>query len=319
MAELVGRNDPLAAQDLQFDARFAADALAYKASGDRRILEELANSPAAGHLLNHARNFDYDVPKDSTADLVRFLMKPGNSDGHLADVGRRSLDFFTGPLLDDPRWVGDVLRYLPDGFRFKSRLFLTYGYDIGVAFPPNASLNGVSTHFDGHPREILYYAIHELHHVGFMMLRPPPRLADMKTRGDVLKAVEYLTQLEGLAVWAAYERRRNEGALSEDGDYAALADEERMRKDEALYWGYFESLKKNPSEPADGEARAALERLSGGERLWYRVGARMAARIEQTLGRAALVALIGKDPGRFFQAYRSVAKSGPFIRSSSFR
>lgn len=87
-AELVGPNDPLAVQDLQFDARFAADALTYKARGDPGILEEMAKSPAAAHLLNHARHFDYDVPTLSSADLVHFLMKPGNSESHWADVGR---------------------------------------------------------------------------------------------------------------------------------------------------------------------------------------------------------------------------------------
>jgi hypothetical protein len=67
----------------------------------------------------------------------------------------RNLAFFTGPLLDDPHWVNDALRYLPAGFRFRGSLFLTFGYDIGVALAPNASLNGASPRFDGRPRELL--------------------------------------------------------------------------------------------------------------------------------------------------------------------
>jgi len=312
LADLVGPSDPLAAHDLHFDARFAVDALAYVKSGERRRLDRLAQSPAAQHLLNHARNFDYpDMPKDSTAALVASLVEPRAERAKRAGTCAHSLDFFTGPMLEDPHWVNDVLAYLPAGFRFHGSLFLTFGYDIGVAFPPNASLNGASSHFDGHPRELLYYAIHELHHAGFMTFHPPPRWADIKTCDDLLKAVEYLTQLEGMAVLAATERRRLEQALSADGDYIALQDDVRMQKDEALYLKEYEDLKKRTDQPADKDAWAVIERMSGGERLWYRVGARMAGRIEKELGRPALVSLVQEGPQRFFQVLRDLRDKPP--------
>lgn len=47
--------------------------------------------------------------------------------------------------------------------------------------------------------------------------------------------------------------------------------------------------------------------MSWGERLWYRVGARMAQRIEEKYGRAELVELIQKGPSEFIQSYRSLA------------
>ncbi len=307
LSELAGPADPLVVHDLHFDARFAVDALAYLESGDRRLLDQLARSPAALHILNHARNFENaDVPRESAEALVASLLEPREERAKRAAACGRSLAFFTGPLLDDLHWLHDVLRYLPAGFRFHGTLFLTFGYDIGVAFPPNASLNGATPHFDGHPRELLYYAIHELHHAGFMTIHPPPRFADLKTCRDLLSLVRYSTQLEGMAVFAAWERRRAEGALGDDADYVALQDAARMERDEALYFKDYDGLKKRAGQPADKDAWAVIERMSGGERLWYRVGAVMADRIEKKLGRPALVNLVGRGPGSFFQSYLSL-------------
>lgn len=312
LSSLVPASDPLAAQDLRFDARFAALALDYFRTSDRRFLDELALQPAAAHLLAHARNFDYDVPKDSARALVDALLAPAPDRARRIATCRESLAFFTGPMLEDPRWVQDALRYLPAGFRFDGSLFLTFGYDIGVAFPPNASLNGAHRHFEGHPRELLYYAIHELHHAGFMSLHPPLRFPDFKTCRDLLSAVQYHTQLEGIAVLAAWDRRRAENALAEDGDYAALEDSTRMAKDVAAYFRDYDHLARRGDEPLDADARAVVERMSGGERLWYRVGALMARRIEERLGRPALLASIAQGPARFLEIGRPLVSSdGP--------
>ncbi len=304
LSSLVPASDPLAAQDLRFDARFAALALDYFRTSDQRFLDELALQPAAAHLLAHARNFDYDVPKDSARALVDALLAPAADRTRRIATCRESLSFFTGPMLDDPRWVQDALRYLPAGFRFRGSLFLTFGYDIGVAFPPNASLNGAHARFEGKPRELLYYAIHELHHAGFMSMQTPPRIADLKTCRDLLGLVRYSTQLEGMAVLAAWERRRAEKALDDASDYAALEDEGRMRAEVESYLRDVDDLSRRGDQPLDAGAWAVIDRMSSGERLWYRVGALMARRIEDRLGRPALLALIAEGPARFFETGR---------------
>ncbi len=309
---LVGPADRLAAQDLSFDARFAERALAILASGGRDGVEALAAGPAAIHLLNHARQFNYDVPHDSAAALVRSLLEGETADGTRAATCRRSLDYFSGPMLDDPRWAGDALGYLPEGFRFRGSLFLTFGYDIGVALAPNASLNGAHRHFDGHPRELVYYAIHELHHVGFQSLRPPPRVDAMRTAADVRRFVEFATQMEGMAVLAAWERRRAEGALGDDPDYVALGDEAAMRAEEREYFRLFDGLAAEGDVKSPEDAMERIMRFSSGGRLWYRVGARMAAAVEKAHGRAALVSLVGNDPADFLAASRRLlAGVGP--------
>jgi hypothetical protein len=304
----VGPEDHLALHDLSFDPSFAQSAMEYLRSGDASVLQRLSNSAAATHLLQHARNFDYDVPKDSPEALVSYLLTPLDKHKESMEGCERALAFFSGPMVDDPHWIADTLRYLPDDFRFHGTLFLTFGYDIGVAFGSTASLNCAHPRFEKHPRELKYYAIHELHHVGFMHYQPPPKLSDLKTCGDLLRLVEYSTQLEGMAVLAAYQRREEEHTLSDDNDYVALQDEERMQRDEALYFEDFHYLEKRSAEAADAAAWAVSNRMSSGERLWYRVGARMAQRIEQASGRSALVLLIKQGPVAFIDAYQAARR-----------
>ena len=101
-----------------------------------------------------------------------------------------------------------------------------------------------------------------------MTYSSPPRVTDLKTCADLLALVDYSTALEGSAVVAALEPRRRDNALDRDEDYVAPRDDERMRELEAL---------------------AVIDRMSGGNRHWYRVGARRAMRIEAAEGRPALV------------------------------
>lgn len=218
LSNLVAKSDPLAQQNLSFDASFAQEAIDYIHSPSPKLLDSMVESLAITHILNHARNFDYDVPKDSRTALVNNLLGPQDKQAVRLATCQRALAYFSGPMLADPHWVSDSLRYLPADFRYNGALFLTFGYDIGVAFGANASLNCTHPRFDLRPRELLYYAIHELHHVGFMAYQPPPKLDDIKTCAELLKLVEYSTQLEGMAVLAAYQRRSEEHALADDPD-----------------------------------------------------------------------------------------------------
>ena len=303
LKELLPAGDPLRAHDLLFDARFALAAADYLGSPRDSLAAALARLPATEHLLAHARWFDYSVARDSREAFARDLLAraAGRREAILASAA-----YFTRPMLDDPRWIADALSYLPSDFRFRGSLYLVAGYDIGVALAPHASLNAAHAHFDGHPRELLYYAIHELHHVGFMTYSPPPKVADLKTCADVRRLVDYSTALEGMAVLSARGRRASEGALAGDEDYVALEDEPRMARYEARYFQEYDALKKRGAEPADAAAMAVIERMSGGERLWYRVGARMVAALEKALGRPAMAALLTRSPESLVPTYRQI-------------
>ena len=308
LRDLVPASDPLCRQDLSFDARFAQAAVNYVRSRDPALPEILAQLPATQHLLNHAMHFDYDVPKNSPLELVTYLLPASRDLKAEADRVERSIAYFTGPMLDDPHWVNEVLYYLPSGFRFRGSLFLTFGYDIGVALAPNASLNGAHRHFAENQRELLYYAIHELHHVGVNTYQPPPRISDIKTCADILRLVDYSTELEGMGVYATYRRREAEHALQDDPDYVALANPEQMRVLERRYNELYENLKHRKNEPADRDAFSVVEKMSSGDRLWYRVGAMMAGRIEQTLGHEALIKIIAGNHPAFVETYRKIPR-----------
>jgi hypothetical protein len=71
-----------------------------------------------------------------------------------------------------------------------------------------------------------------------------------------------------------------------------------------LYDEQYQYLKKRGNEAADKEALAVIDRMSSGDRLWYRVGAMMAARIEERLGHDALVSLVAKDHPTLVETYR---------------
>ena len=307
LRDLVPSTDKLAEHDLSFDTSFARQAIEYLQSNDPHLLERMADSPAITHILNHAQNFDNDdVPRESRTALLNSLLGPQSAQAGRSAICARSLEYFSGPMLSDPHWIDETLAYLPADFRFHGTLFLTFGYDIGVAFAPNASLNCTHSRFDTHPRELLYYAIHELHHVGFMDYQKPPKMADIKSCADLLNLVEYSTQLEGMAVLAAYQRRQKDHALGDDPDYVALGDERRMQADLASYFKIHDYLKRRGSQAADADAWAAIKSMSSGERLYYRVGAYMAQRIEASKGRVVLLALIKEGPAKFIATYQSL-------------
>lgn len=299
------------AAEVRLDSRHATLALEYLHSDDPALIEDLARTPATSHLLAHARAFDNeDFPRDSARALAEQLVAPGPRRDAAAATCARSLEFFEGPLVGDQAWIEDVTRYLPAGRPLRASLFLTFGYDIGVAYGDGASLNCGHRHFAGDPHELVYFAIHELHHAGFMAYQPAIPLERLHTCADLRRFVDLAMQLEGMAVLATLPRRRAEGTTALDGDARALEDEPEMRREEARYRELLQGLEARGQEPLDAAAWAVIERLSG-ERLWYRVGARMAQRIERARGRAALVALIEAGAERFVQAAAEVSPRQP--------
>ncbi len=91
-----------------------------------------------------------------------------------------------------------------------------------------------------------------------------------------------------------------------------------MERNTADYFKDYDYLAGRGDQPLDADARAVIDRMSSGERLWYRVGALMARRIEESRGRPALVALIGQDPARFIEAARPLMVP-PSSRTSATR
>lgn len=304
-----GKSSHLPGRDLNFDFSFVELSIEYLESGDDNVLDKLADSSSVAHLLNHARHTTFETP--GAEALVRDLLEPREEKAKLIPHVHKLLSFARREIAGNPDWICETLRYLPEGFCFHGRLYFTFGYDIGVSVTPNASLNLAHSHFLKNPEELVYYAIHELHHTGYTTCHPLPVVKDLRNCSDLLGLVEYCTHLEGMGVYAPIRIRQRNGALDDDPDYVALQSEERIAEYERQYWRDYEYLRYRGTEPLDQDAFTVLGRMSTGDRLWYRVGAHMAATIENELGLPALVEFIKKGPGEFVRAYQRINAAVP--------
>ena len=157
-------------------------------------------------------------------------------------------------------------------------------------------------------KEIWFYCIHEVHHSGVMQIHPMPQIiSDIDTAQELTDFVRYATFLEGLAVHAARDARREAGALEQDRDYVALGDTENLAHVLTVYWQQLSFIDKEIGVPLSDVHWKLVEEMSSGDRLWYVAGAAMAAAIEDSLGRNGLLEIIRQGPDAFFNAYNEVS------------
>jgi hypothetical protein len=201
----------------------------------------------------------------------------------------------------------EAAAYLPKDALSETVLYLTVGYDIGVAVSGEASLNLAHPHFLENEDEVWFYCVHEVHHAGFQKYHDLPVLADVQTTSDLAGLIRYLTTLEGLAVHAARKWRTEAGALQDDQDYVALLDPKSMDRYEEEFFSLYASLVEGSPRPLKERDWEILDRMSSGNRLWYRVGARIADRLERELGREMLIEMIRQGPDAFFGWYAEIA------------
>jgi hypothetical protein len=165
-------------------------------------------------------------------------------------------------------------------------------------------VNLAHPHYLKNTREIKYYSIHELHHAGFVKLKNNimPSL-NITTYGDMSKLIEYFTHLEGMGTYVPLDIRIRENAMSIDNDYILLRDDEQMKVLEKEFFEIYFHFKNNPKSIITDADWEKVSILSDSKRLWYRVGAIMAQKIDRTLGRGRLVNLISKPSEEFFKTY----------------
>lgn len=289
-----------------FDFTFVESALTYLATGDEAILADIADGPAAEHLAAHATRVSMDGRVRSPQEIVNSLLKPRVGDNRTPDSVQRLVAMVRQDAARRNECLAGALAYLPDGSPIRGKLFLTYGYDIGVAVSGNASLNLAHEHFLRNPEEVWYYCVHELHHAGFQTFHDLPKISTLETVQDLIGLIEYSTQLEGMAVHAARRPRAEHEALESDEDYVTLQDDRRMAAYEREYFEILQELIPRRTRPLTDSDWAVLDRMSDGDRLWYRVGALMADRIEAAHGRSRLRSLVASGPQAFLDAYRAL-------------
>jgi len=292
---------------VKIDVKFAELAIEYLETGDIEILKRIARTHAAVFLAAHSRRISFSGDEPDIESLVEQLLSSSSMNDVSPDEVRSRLQMVKNDFNAWDRSISEAADYLPSGALLETVLYLTIGYDIGVALANEASINLAHAHFAANPCEMWFYIVHELHHSGFQKYHPLPMLRNIRTTRDLVDLIRYLTTLEGLAVHAARKWREDAEAMQADSDYLALLDEQRMASYEQDFFCLFNDLAKaEPRSLEDGDW-SILERMSSGNRLWYRVGALMANRIEEELGRDAIVDTVLQGPAAFFDRYFELA------------
>ena len=268
----------------------------------KRILESdpdrfpagLSGLPALKALIRHQILSGNSSPDEDTllSDVLQNI--PDRNGAHLLLTEWENRD---NDIIEYSR---EALRYLPGKTRLSGKIFFVAGYDIGFVAPPDIAINIAHQHFIKYPDDVGYYLTHEVHHLGFLSHRTmPPIRESLHTGEGLLKLIFFLTQMEGMAVHAAYNRRKAEGHLEDDDDYRLYYDPATCSDISAGFREICDSIA-DKEVLTDSEASAVLNAMSSGERLWYRYGALVSAKLENELGLDALVASIN-EPDIFME------------------
>ncbi|MHA1852976.1 MAG: DUF5700 domain-containing putative Zn-dependent protease [Candidatus Heimdallarchaeaceae archaeon] len=202
------------------------------------------------------------------------------------------------------RAFDEIHKYLPSNYNLNCKLYLGIGYDIGISYKGNAMINIGNSIFHENNRELLFFAMHELHHVGFFSFQPLTfSLRSIKTTRNLIDVIKYLTHLEGLATYAPFSLRRKQNELS-FFDYQILTDPEKRKNFVSEYFQILSELEQKKDEPLEQADFDILEVMSGqNKRLWYVTGCHMAEEIDKHFGREILIQTILDGSRSFFDYY----------------
>ena len=278
------------------DFTFAELAIKFLETDDTDYLHAIVKTDATTHITNHAARFG--GWNGSPLELIAQLLK---------SIGKESLPYIVRNLAFAHEHImgkADVvaLQLLPKDAEFSGKIFFTCGYDIGVAYGENCSLNLAHPKFLADKHELIYYAIHELHHVGFIACKNGVMASlDVSTRKEMARLIEYLTHMEGMGTYAPFALRKQENALNGDSDYVTLQNSAWLNELNREYFEIYRYFKDNPDEVLIDDDWRKLEILSDGKRLWYIVGAHIARTIDEHFGRVHLLNLLFKSSDNFVE------------------
>ncbi|MFX1566426.1 MAG: DUF5700 domain-containing putative Zn-dependent protease [Promethearchaeota archaeon] len=284
------------------DASFAEVLLSFLEVYSERRFKALIQHPAAQRVHAHAiqwQNTDDDLKTFWTTIFEQERAKGPYYLQHVQDA-LRYVDAYSDQLTEV---LGEIQGYLPLTTSIDCTLYLILGYDIGIVSQGDALLNLGHPLFQQDIRELAYFAMHEVHHVGFTQLHPFFSLDELLTLDDLGDAIQYSTQLEGLAVYAALRRRLNDQVLTHE-DYTVLLDPLECEKRVQRFFDIYTNLRTTPNRPLVDRDLELFDIMSRShQRLWYIAGAHMAREIDLQLGREMLLQTIIGGPESFFLTY----------------
>lgn len=269
-------------QSFQIDDSFARLVFRAAVNETQELRDKLLAHPAIEALSRHQQlmgNTSYPI-KDLLDQMLYSIRRDHPS--------TKVLEFWKQKYSELMLFAEAAIEYLPTHLPSAFSIYLVMGYDIGIASPPDIVLNVGHQHFMQEPQELGYYATHEAHHVGFMRNSPIPPMNELNDPVQLEKLVGYFTQLEGMAVHAVYEIRKEQSALSGDADYLIYTDPDMAQRVVKRY-GELVTKIRYSSYVSNDTLGMILTAMSSGERLWYQFGALVAWTIEKKHGRNILV------------------------------
>ena len=276
--------------------------LAHAAAPSREARDRLLSHPALVAVVRHQQmsgkaNADPGEVLDRLAGAIR------DPEG-----AAKVLDTWRGREAELLEAADASAALLPAGVRFSGEVHFVVGYDIAVASPPDVLVNADHPHFVADPEDVAFYVVHEAHHVGFLAARPMPEISRLDDPVRLRALIRFMTQMEGMAVHAAFAPRRDASALTADEDYEVYLDAGFVQDVVDRYrevWGRVDDSRALTGQ----EIGEILGAMSSGERLWYRFGAVVADRVERRLGRGTLIRSIA-EPGLFWAEAEGLLSEG---------
>jgi hypothetical protein len=247
--------------------------------------DELAGHPAALALARHQTMSGN--PAADPREIVEEILEQSRDRTRTCAV----LETWSGQAAALAAAMASASAYLPPDSLAPQHLYAVTGYDIGVAAPPDVVLNAGHERFLNDPGEGIFYACHEAHHVGFLHHRTLPDMTALGGPGILGEVVDFITQMEGMAVHAAWPLREKAGALEADPDYEVYLSAEKAAEAEDA-WRALRALCGTARFDEANTISEVLNGMTSGGRLAYRYGAVVCAHMEAQRGREALAASV---------------------------
>lgn len=289
---------------VELDFTFIEEFLNFLEKPTEDVLSRLVSHEAAKGIYHHAIRFNNTEKNIHGFWEERISREVERGSSYINEI-LSCMEYIKSNKEDFHRSFKEVESFLPKSLSLSCRLYLIVGYDIGVVSEGDAFLNLGHKLFHQDKRELLYFAMHELHHVGYTHYNPLFSLDTLETNRDLLRIIKYSTHLEGIATYAPLEIRKREEGLTHS-DYIILKDPKKRMNVITEFFHILKRLKKEDEQELQEKHYDTLNKMSDLDRLWYISGAHMAQVIDESLGRKALTKTIIEGPNAFFKAYNNL-------------